>query len=51
MGSYNFWETLSMGFFLGAVSAIFLIGIYQIIIQEFKFPRIKYHRMFKMFKQ
>ena len=51
MESCKFWEVFCIGGFLGAVSAIFLIGIYQVIIQEFKFPRIKYHRMFKMFKR
>jgi hypothetical protein len=47
MENCNFWEVFSMGFFFGAVSAIFLIVIGQAIIQEFKSPRIKYHRMFK----
>jgi len=39
-----------MGLFLGSIATVFLTGILQIILQALR-PRIKNHRLLKMFKR
>jgi len=51
MENCNFWEVFLMGLFLGSIATIFLIGMLQIILQDFR-PRIKYHNLYhKLFKR
>ena len=50
MENCNFWEVFLMGLFLGSIATVFLIGLWQILIQDFR-PQIKNHRLLKMFKK